>query len=151
MDKLLRSELRLHVKYLLIEFVGQVRDPADDEAVWLFEWLNDPEYRGKAINSLKGNAGWFERIKDTFLPTLMALPREQVGPVVFVLIDAWPFARRTCIDLIRKVWLVDEKNDSLIMSTLQYANDWDEDTLEPGDKGRIANRGKRWICGVACR
>ena len=50
--------------------------------------------------------------------------------MVFVLIDAWPFARRTCIDLIRKVWLVDEKNDSLIMSTLQYANDWDEDTLE---------------------
>jgi hypothetical protein len=129
MRSLLAEPLRLHVKYLLIEFLGQVRDPGDDEAVWMFDWINDPECRAKALSSLRGNAGWFARIRDTHLPALMASSRKQLGPVTLVLGEAWAFARRTCIDLVRSVWLGDEKYDPLVLTTLQQVNDWDEDTL----------------------
>ena len=100
MRQLCASSLPLHITYLLIEFLGQVKDPSDQEAVWLFLWLDNSEYRAKVLSAVGGNPGWFARMKDAHLPALMELPENEAWPVVLVLSDAWPFAKDVCLQLL---------------------------------------------------
>ena len=130
MQKLSQADLRLHVKYLLIEFLGHIQDPTDQEAVWLLQWLHNPEYRNKTLAAVQGNPGWFERLKNVHLPTVMRLGINEARAVVWMLASASHFARADCLRLIERHWLDDDANDPLTLDTLRQFPDWDEQALE---------------------
>ncbi|MHB8901866.1 MAG: hypothetical protein ACYC6Y_24180 [Thermoguttaceae bacterium] len=130
MGKLNQADLRLHVRYLLIEFLGHVQDPTDQEVVWLLRWLNDPTYRNKTLAALHGNPGWFERLKNSHLPSLMRLGSDEAWPMVWLLASAASFARADCLRLIEQNWLHDKAKDSLVFTTLRQLQEWDEQALD---------------------
>ena len=56
--------LRLHLRYLLIAFLGQVSAPTDEEARWLCSKLDAPDTRSRALWAMVSNAAaWFLRLR----------------------------------------------------------------------------------------
>lgn len=123
--------LRLHIRFLLIEFLGQLDDPDEQEAKWLFDYLTNPELREKVLFAIQGKKRWFELISQSYLPALMnKTPAEKSRGVKGILISAWPFAREKNLKLIKKYWLPDKNKDTLTWSTMQVLSAWDVDTVQ---------------------
>jgi hypothetical protein len=130
MEQLVSVSLRLHIEYLLIEFLGQVHDPSVQEAVWINAWLDRAGFRNKVLAAIRGNRDWFDRLKAAQLPALMGLPAEEAWPVVGVLQEAWAFDPESCLDLIRRHWLPDKSRDGLTLNVLRAVDDWSDDAVE---------------------
>jgi hypothetical protein len=130
MERLLGAALRLHVRYLLIDFLGQVQEPSDREMIWLVRFLEAPEFRNKVLFSISGNNGWFRRLASGHLPAVMNLDPNFAWPVVNVLQRALPFGRQECLDLINRHWMPDKTKDSLTWSALRDLSEWDDDSVE---------------------
>ena len=130
MEQLVDAPLRLHIEYLLIEFLGQVPDPNDQEAVWLNAWLESDKFRNKVLAAIRVNKDWFDRLKSTHLPALMGLPVGEAWPVVGVLQEAWAFDPGVCLDLTKRHWLPDKSRDGLTLNALRSVSDWSEEAVE---------------------
>src|SRR5262249_40104038 len=68
--RLWHADLRRHLRRLLIDFLGQVTDPTDREAVWLMDALGRPDFRTTVLGAVRGNAGWFWALLPSQLPAL---------------------------------------------------------------------------------
>jgi hypothetical protein len=123
-----KKNLRRHVRYLLIAFLGQVADPEMIEIGWLSPLLTDPTLKGKAFRAIEGNPGWFSKILSR-LPTLMLGDSQTAFLVTGLLRRALAFDRNTSLTLIEQHWLPDPKNDSLILQSLWDLKQWDERTV----------------------
>ena len=64
------KELRIHVKQLLIEFIGQVSKPSEIEQQWVLKLL-DSQHCDRMINAMVGNDHWFYYIEKTCLVDLI--------------------------------------------------------------------------------
>ena len=53
-----RADLRLHIRYLLVDFLGQLSSPDDQEAQWLFSRLEEPGLRPRILRAMAGSPGW---------------------------------------------------------------------------------------------
>ncbi len=122
-----RPDLRRHVRWLLLDLLGQVRQPADEEATWLFEALDAPTLAPRALAAIDGHAAWFERLDQAGrLARLMDVPAEDAWPVVRLLQHAWPFARDRVLGLLEAYWLAQPERDPASFRTLEHLEDWDE-------------------------
>ncbi len=128
-SSLVNAGLRSHLQHLLIDFLGQVEEPTDLEQMLFQRWLDDADYRTRAITAIANNEGWFHRLEETHLPVLMKLPIGESWSVVLLLRGAWPFARMMCLQLMRKHWLHDPSRDHLTISVLQDLTVWDTDVV----------------------
>ena len=117
--------LRLHLRYLLIAFLGQVSAPTDEEVGRLFSKLDAPDTRPRVLWAMAGNAAdWFSRLKDR-LPRLMAAPPREAWATVSLLAGAISRHRDTVLGLVRRHWMTDV---SYLQHTLYVLNDlhlWD--------------------------
>lgn len=125
-----RTDLRRHLRHLLVEFLGGVGEPDEQEQAWLFGALENPELEGKVLSSVRGNAGWFAVLLRSHLPRLMREGTPNAGLLAGVLIAAWPFARGECLRLIRDNWLPDPAKDELSWQALSYLAVWDEEAAD---------------------
>jgi nucleoside phosphorylase len=125
-----RPDLRRHLRHLLVDFLGTVENPDNQEQAWLFGVLSEPALTRKALLAVHGNAGWFSLLAETHLPRLMRGGDPYTGLVAGVLIAAWPFAKETCLGLTRQVWLPDKGNDALAWHVLSHLAEWDEKSVE---------------------
>ncbi|MDE0191068.1 MAG: TIR domain-containing protein [Gammaproteobacteria bacterium] len=99
--------LRLHLRYMLIAFLGQVSDPTDEEVGRLFSKLDAPDTCPRVLWAMAGNAaGWFSRLKDR-LPQLMTAPSPQAWATVSLLAGAVSRHRDTVLGLVRRQWMTD--------------------------------------------
>jgi hypothetical protein len=126
LEKLWSATLRLHIRYLLIEFVGQVTDPRDHEQMIVGETLANDQLYAKVLSAVKGNRGWFDRLSERHIPKCMQEPKERAWPLAYVIQDAWTFARDKCLDLIELYWLVDSSKDLLTWQTFSELTNWDD-------------------------
>lgn len=108
-----RTDLRRHLRHLLLDFLGTIRDPDLQEQSWFFATLSDPELKEKAVAAIRGNPGWFPIVAGSHLPQLMRQEPKDLGPVTALLISALPFAKARCIELLRAIWLPDREKDVL--------------------------------------
>lgn len=129
MTTFFESELRLHLRYLLIEFLGQNRAPEEFEVELLVNNLEQPRFRPKVLSAICGNEDWFRALVNHF-PPLMQLSEDECWPMVRVITQAWPFARQQCLDLINGNWFPFPVRDSLTWRALKELEDWDESTVD---------------------
>ncbi len=130
LDGLFSSKLRLHVRYLLLDFLGQQRQPTEGEVVHVASRLNDEEDRGRALAAVQGNEAWFRELKGTQLPAAMQWPAESLWPMVLVLRGAWTFCRDDCLSLIERYWLTDSSRDNVIIQALMGLSQWNERAVD---------------------
>lgn len=116
--------LRLHLRHLLIEFLGQQAAPSDTEAL-LMEWVLKSANRRVGLQAMAGSPGWFERFANSYIGEAMsALETSDVAAGIVAL--AWKFSPIRVASLIRQRWLPNEANDGLIWNVLQDCPKWDE-------------------------
>ena len=131
METLWKSDhLRVHLRMLLIEFLGQLPKPEDYESVWLLPYISRPEFRRRILTCMVGSPGWFERIAGPYMPLFMAEPAEKAVDVIYMLQTALSFSKDQVVNLIEGYWLIDPKKDYLTLRVLEGLNVWDERALE---------------------
>lgn len=125
-----RTDLRCHLRHLLIEFLGGVGQPEAQEQAWLFVALASRDLEGKVLSAVRGNPGWFTVLFPSHLPRLMREGTPNAGLLAGVLLAAWQIARGECLRLIRDNWLPDPAKDELSWHTLSYLPDWNDEAAE---------------------
>jgi len=135
---LCKAELRLHIKYLLIEFLGQIQNPSVEELTLLRQWIEDGILRSRVLLSIAGNEDWFKLLNESHIPPLMELPAEDSWTVVLMLRSALPFAKVRCLELVRKHWLGKTDQDWLTFNVYRDLEDWTLDEIS--DVCGIINR-----------
>lgn len=124
------NSLRLHIRILLMEFLGQLSNPEDYEASWLLPYLERKEFRQRILSFMAGSPGWYERLVCTYIPLLMAEEPKHAWEVVVVLQRAWSFAKDSAIKLLRQYWLTDNTKDFLTYQILRELSEWNNDTVD---------------------
>ena len=122
-------DLRAHLRYLLIEFLGQHAEPTDREELLMAEALRSVELRGRAYRALSGSPGWFERFETTFVPESMSASDESANEMIGVLALAWAFASADVVRLLNARWGAHVRHDARTWSVLQSAEHWSEEAL----------------------
>ena len=129
-EGLFRADLRLHLRYLVIEFLGQVSKPEDYEIVLLGSRLLSEEDSVRVLISIRGSADWFYALRTTHLPVVMKGPPESQWPMIGVITDAWEFGREACIDLVKQNWLPVAQKDRLTTRAMSGLGQWDEQSVD---------------------
>ena len=119
------GSLRLHVRSMLITFLGQVADPDVEEAGWLMPTLDNPSLCGKSLIAITGNEGWFKRLLSR-LPSLMLTTDQTILNLVGRLLEAaLRFDRRTVLTLVEKYWGASDR-DAIVLNIMADLAEWDE-------------------------
>ncbi|GAB1542176.1 AAA family ATPase [Scytonema sp. NUACC21] len=124
-QKLLQSELRLHIRTLLLEFVGGQKDPDNTEAHLLLPLLNSETEAPRILATVVGSPGWFSRLQyhESFRQWLDKSPQKAVYCVP-VLKAAVRFATKDVLEVLEDCWLSDSTYDSLTLSVLLNIEQW---------------------------
>ena len=122
--------LRRHLRYLLIEFIGQQAEATDREALLMEQALQLQDERWTAYQALAGSPGWFERFRHTFIANSMCESDEAANAMIDVLARAWPFAEDDVVDLMRERWEPDRNHDSRSWMVIHHAPRWSNAVLE---------------------
>ena len=123
------SNLRRHLRYLLIEFLGQQAVPTAWEEVLMVEALRSPPQKGRAYAALSGSPGWFDRFHGTFIAEAMSEDDEAANQMADVLAGAWSFAPRDVEKLLQARWAPHPEHDRRTWWVLQNAPRWTEEIL----------------------
>ena len=117
--------LRLHLRYLLISFLGQVVGPTDEEAGWLLSKLEAPDTRPRALWGMASNAaGWLPRLSSR-LPQHMTEPPPQAWPTAALLAGAINQQRDTVLGLLQRHWMIDSTYLHQVLHVLCDLQSWD--------------------------
>lgn len=114
-----------HVRYLLVEFLGQQVAPSEAEAVLMVAALASPD-RNVAMQALSGSSGWFRRLRLSHIGPAMAEGSPMASIVAGILRRVWNTDYGDVIELIAKRWLPDRRFDHLAWEVLTEARCWDE-------------------------
>ncbi len=124
-----RNELRPHIRNLLVDFLGQITDPDNQEAQWLFSGLGEPVLRSRILWAAAGSPGWFARMGSR-LPSLMIAQPEEAREVVFLLDNAAEFEPDEVLRLVDQHWVAAERYLPCALIVLRNFTSWDEASVE---------------------
>lgn len=128
---LIASELRLHLRTLIIEFLGGQSEPDDSETQLLFPMLASEDEGPRVLRSVANSMGWFARLKQypAFIKWLGMSPDKAAHcvPLLNSAVRQYPAA---CVDLVERFWIGNEAYDSLSLAVLQERKDWDHHGVE---------------------
>jgi len=122
------QDLRLHLRTLLVEFLGQQPTPDGVEARMFDEALAS-DRRPAAFTAMAGSPGWFERYKRTEIPRAMNEDKEAVL-ALGVLNLAWVFAAGEVERLIAENWSALPGKDGFTWAALGQARVWTPGMVE---------------------
>ena len=126
--------LRLHLRYLLIAFLGQVATPTDEEAGVLFSKLNAPDTRPKVLWAMAGNAtGWYSRLSEG-LPQLMREPPQQAWATAYLLAGAINQQRDSVLSLVQRHWMTQATYLRQVLHALGELRSWDTEAMHIATK-----------------
>ena len=140
MGQLWARATRRHIRFLLIDFLGQVQDPSEREQAWLSGALGEPDYQPRALAACRGSRAWFRVLATGQLPAVMLTKAEDAWHAVPILAESLRFARSESLELIRRHWLPDPDKDSLTWRVLEQLTEWDESTVELRLRDRTPGR-----------
>ena len=121
--------LRRHLRYLLIEFIGQQAEPTEREEVLMVEALRSSPQKARAYRALSGSSGWFEHFHRTFIADAMSEDDENASQMIDVLARAWSFAPLNVEQLLRDRWAPYPEHDTRTWWVLQNAPHWTDEVL----------------------
>ena len=121
--------LRLHLRYLLIAFLGHATDATDEEAGWLFSKLNAPDTGRRVLWAVAGNAAaWFSRLSDR-LPRLMTQPPPEAWATASLLAGAINQHRDTVLALVQHHWMNDAPFLQHVLHVLCDLRSWNSQAM----------------------
>jgi hypothetical protein len=123
------TTLRLHLRYLLIAFLGQVAEPTDEEAGLLFSRLRAPDTRPRVLWAMTGNAtGWYSRLSER-LPQLMTEPPRQAWATAQFLAGAINQHRDTVLALLQQHWMANATYTEHALHVLYELRSWNSESM----------------------
>lgn len=122
------QDLRLHLRTLLVEFLGQQPTPDSVEA-YLFEEALASDRRAAAFMAMAGSPGWFKRYNRTEIPRAMKDDKEAVL-ALRVLNLAWVFDPGEVERLISENWSELPNKDGFTWTALGQAQVWTPGIVE---------------------
>lgn len=122
-------DLRRHLRYLLIEYLGHQANPTNREARLMETVLGSQTERGIAYRALSGSPGWFARLKTNFIAEAMSESDESADLMIGVLIGAWDSAPEDIENLLGERWTADSRHDRRTWRVLQDAPRWTDALL----------------------
>lgn len=128
--KLWDSELRPHLRVLLIEFLGQIQDPEPAEVALFAKRFEDAWYQSRILAAVVGSRGWFASLAVGHLPMIMGRPAQDAWSVASILIEALGFDQSTALRLIDAHWLPYPDKDFLTWRVLERAGTWQQDMVD---------------------
>jgi nucleoside phosphorylase len=129
-ERLFNTSLRLHLRYLLIEYLGQQSIPSEFEQALMAARLADDSDRIRALLSIIGKREWFHALRGSHLPTVMRGESKYQWPMVGVLKSAWDYDHDACFTLIKENWFFDPTKDQFTHRVLSETDKWDERELQ---------------------
>lgn len=124
------ADLRRHLRFLLIDFLGHETAPTDREALLMAQALALPAERWRAFRALSGSRGWFERFARSFISEAMTADDRSADRMIEVLSRAWPFAPTEVAALVADRWLPDPAYDARAWVVVQNATDWTDQVAD---------------------
>jgi hypothetical protein len=119
------KHLRVHIRLLLVEFLGRVENPDAQECKWFLSVLADPTLRGKAFRAAEHNQAWYLKLRQ-YLPELMQRDEVSAWHCSWIFSRAMGFAKDDALDFIQKNWLPSSNWDGVVLQTLLEFTQWDE-------------------------
>ena len=124
----IRNDLRPHLRYLLIDFLGQITEPEDQEAQRLFSKLADRTLRARILRAIAGSPAWFTRVESR-LPTFMSAQPEEAWEVASILAKAAAFEPGQVLRLVDLYWVEDERYLPCALTVMRDFTFWDESII----------------------
>lgn len=119
--------LRLHLRHLIIEFLGQQSAPARSETDILEAALQTDDRRA-ALLAIVGSRDWFAHLKNTEIARAMTTEAE-ANVAAAILSRANEFASSDVLMLIERYWLPSKEFDGFTWHVLQNSGTWSESSL----------------------
>lgn len=143
--------LRLHLRYLLLEFLGAQEAPTAQEVALLLPCLDDPELVMKAARAIAGNAAWFSVVQDHRLPEMMCAEGRHLDAAALLARRALPFASAHVFHLVDRHWCGDT-GAPLRYHVLDAVECWDDEAVRLAWHLVTSNRiGDGGICRLAAQ
>ncbi|MDD4913091.1 MAG: DUF4062 domain-containing protein [Sideroxydans sp.] len=112
LSRLWASDLRPHLRMLIIEFLGRQTKPLNSEVRLAFQSFDDPWFQRRFLNAASGSPGWFAQLTPNHLPMLMARPIEEAAIVQPIIGQAMGFAPQEALALVDVNWLPHPSRDA---------------------------------------
>lgn len=123
--------IREHLKVLLIEFLGQVKEPEEIEKKWLLGYFSDSKYLKRILKACTGNEKWYEILSQNHLEVLMENHEDSISNyLVQFLAAAWNFDKSKNLEILKNTWLKTPQKDNLTWNVLTNITKWDENAIE---------------------
>lgn len=143
LQTLMNSEPRLHVHTLLVEFLGNQRDPDDVEAALIWPLLESEQEAPRILVAVARSPGWFTRLRcHPSLEQWMRRSPDQAVHCLSLLTGAVQFDHKGVLDLLEEHWLADPTYDALTLTVLLDLNRWDPPTVAKAVK--VIERSEWW-------
>ncbi|MDQ5937966.1 MAG: hypothetical protein QG574_5329, partial [Cyanobacteriota bacterium erpe_2018_sw_21hr_WHONDRS-SW48-000092_B_bin.40] len=125
--KILEStELRLHIRLLIIESLGRVTDPCEIEFRILLPFIENANFRKLIFNSLKTNVSWFNYLHQHFLSDFMKRTQGVARDALILLIASAASEPAKVLELIQTCWLTTGEYDFEILHILTAIYPWNQ-------------------------
>ena len=124
-----RQNLRPHIRYLLVDFLGQLADPDDQEAQWLFPLLEEEALRSRILHATAGSPGWFARLGSR-IPVLMTAEPEKTWEITTILKKATSFEPNTVHEAVKRFWMTDGGYLTCALAVMREFSSWDDSTVD---------------------
>jgi hypothetical protein len=125
--------LRRHIRYLMVEFLGQLADPSVVEAAWFLPLLDESASRTRALRAMQGGAEWFRRAQSRF-SALMTESEEAAWQFSILLQRALEVTFEAAISAVEHHWIPEAKWDAFTLSSFHQFKNWDERSVSLVEK-----------------
>jgi nucleoside phosphorylase len=119
-----KEPLRRHLRFLLIEFLGQLAQPRAFEQVCLEKVMSSQDLRILALKAIANSPGWFSTFARTAISDAMLGNDTEASLALRILIGAWKTHAEEVIHLIRERWLPLPQRDTYSWVTIHDCPNW---------------------------
>jgi glycosyltransferase involved in cell wall biosynthesis len=144
-------DLRMHLRALILQFVGQVERPTPDEQRRIVQAIDDDVTHPIAIKAIFGRVVWFSSLKQKTSVLMTARPTS----AALILQGVVSVAQAEVVDLMRRYWLAVPAEHDRIAWTLARATGWEAAAIslvgEIVQGGHLAKRVQEVLLGTAAR
>jgi len=122
-------QLRLHIQYLIVDFLGSQSAPWAEECQIALPCFHDQKLVVKAAQAVAGQRGWFALYSQDHLPDVMRGDERRQNMAALLLRRAIPFARGEVLELCKTYWWQDQHSWA-VYSVLREISDWTEEAIK---------------------
>ena len=125
--------LRLHLRYLLISFLGQIDDPDPDETRYLLTALDGADTRATVLRAILGSHSWFSLIRSR-VPTLMTESLRSASATAHLFISLVNHEPNAVLEFVRRYWVKDQQHWQYAVEVLCALESWTTEFAELAER-----------------